>query len=271
MPNTERECSSCGRTFRGHEARCQRCRYTERECSSCGRTWRGIGTRCQRCQRAERECSSCGRTFRGTETRCLDCAGRNQPRECSSCGRTFTGAHAKCSACRAIGRECASCGRTFRGSRARCGFCQRTERECPSCGRAFRGNNTQCSACRRSAADPERLAAKARRENNSRRARRIGAQVTGPVSAADYAAVIASGPCVYCGAEATTADHIRPLRHGGREAADNLAPACRPCNSGKGAKLLTQWRPERVRRGVASSAAVAAEYERQVSQLEAAS
>lgn len=41
-------------------------------------------------------------------------------------------------------------------------------------------------------------------------------------------------PCVYCGAPADTADHRRPLAHGGT-LADGLVPACRACNSWRGA------------------------------------
>ncbi len=48
-----------------------------------------------------------------------------------------------------------------------------------------------------------------------------------------YVEVIRRDPCVYCGAPSDTIDHIVPISVGGRNHWSNLAPACRPCNSGK--------------------------------------
>jgi 5-methylcytosine-specific restriction protein A len=42
------------------------------------------------------------------------------------------------------------------------------------------------------------------------------------------------GRCHYCGAEATTADHVIPKYRGGTDEPSNLVAACRPCNSAKG-------------------------------------
>lgn len=49
--------------------------------------------------------------------------------------------------------------------------------------------------------------------------------------------------CAYCGtAPATTLDHIVSVLRGGDTSAENVAPACRSCNSSKGPKaLLWQW------------------------------
>lgn len=48
--------------------------------------------------------------------------------------------------------------------------------------------------------------------------------------------------CVYCGAAAPEAllqiDHVKPLAEGGDDNILNLATACTPCNSGKGAREL---------------------------------
>jgi 5-methylcytosine-specific restriction endonuclease McrA len=53
---------------------------------------------------------------------------------------------------------------------------------------------------------------------------------------------IVQRPCVYCGAtENITIDHIVPLSRGGKHEADNLTPACFPCNSSKCDRLLTEW------------------------------
>ena len=101
-------------------------------------------------------------------------------------------------------------------------------------------------------------------QHNSRRARKLAAEVSGPVPASVYAAVLMSGPCVYCGAGATSVDHVRPLARGGCEVAGNLVPACGSCNRSKNDRLLTEWRPDRVMYAISTSALVAAEYARQL-------
>ena len=46
--------------------------------------------------------------------------------------------------------------------------------------------------------------------------------------------------CVYCGARSDlTLDHVVPLSKGGSNELENLATACRPCNSSKGARVLS--------------------------------
>lgn len=48
--------------------------------------------------------------------------------------------------------------------------------------------------------------------------------------------------CVYCGSEQDlTVDHILPLSRGGNNQLDNLATACRCCNSSKNNKTPEEW------------------------------
>lgn len=52
------------------------------------------------------------------------------------------------------------------------------------------------------------------------------------------------GECAYCGrtmrrGEHLTRDHLEPVKEGGTTTQDNIIPACRSCNSAKGA---TEWR-----------------------------
>jgi 5-methylcytosine-specific restriction endonuclease McrA len=48
--------------------------------------------------------------------------------------------------------------------------------------------------------------------------------------------------CAYCQTNlATEIDHVVPIARGGRDAPDNVLPACRGCNASKGAKLLSEW------------------------------
>ena len=50
--------------------------------------------------------------------------------------------------------------------------------------------------------------------------------------------------CQYCGAMATTLDHITPRSRGGRNEWSNLVASCVQCNSKKGARLLKECRGE---------------------------
>jgi len=47
--------------------------------------------------------------------------------------------------------------------------------------------------------------------------------------------------CFYCDDFPTTVDHVVPLIHGGTNHQENLVPCCRPCNSSKHDKLLSEW------------------------------
>lgn len=49
--------------------------------------------------------------------------------------------------------------------------------------------------------------------------------------------------CLYCGelCSELTIDHVKPRAAGGSHAPENLAPACRSCNSSKGARPLAVW------------------------------
>lgn len=263
MP-TERECADCGRTFRGVSRKCGPCWATDRKCENCGAAYRGNHAQCRTCLAIERECTECGRTFRGMTVRCFGCQATE--RQCVDCGRTYQGRRDKCPACCSVERECESCGRSWRGTNRKCAECRSVERECESCGRTFQGTSRKCSACWLSALPLETRQARRRTANNSRRARLIAAQIAGPVSSAEYAAILAAGPCVYCGADAEHVDHVRPLSRGGWEHPANLVPACAWCNTSKGDRLLTEWRPDRVAHGVAHSPKVSAEYNRLTSE-----
>ena len=88
--------------------------------------------------------------------------------------------------------------------------------------------------------NPERRALK-----EQRRRARLRANDVREVTATDLATLLrrAGGCCAYCGKRAVlTIDHIIPIARGGRHAIGNLTPACGPCNSSKGARLLVEWR-----------------------------
>ncbi len=49
--------------------------------------------------------------------------------------------------------------------------------------------------------------------------------------------------CAYCFSESSALemDHVVPVSKGGAHSIENIVPACRSCNAGKGPKLLTEW------------------------------
>ena len=59
------------------------------------------------------------------------------------------------------------------------------------------------------------------------------------------AALLAGGAvCIWCGAEATTADHVPPLKaFAAGQWQGELLPACQRCNSGRRAERATMKKP----------------------------
>jgi hypothetical protein len=51
------------------------------------------------------------------------------------------------------------------------------------------------------------------------------------------------GVCAYCRASGVPLqrDCVLPIAHGGRYTLDNIAPACRPCNTSKWDQEVTGW------------------------------
>ncbi len=113
-------------------------------------------------------------------------------------------------------------------------------------------------ACRWRTANPERKRAndKAYRAANperhraatiQRRARKRGAITA--LTAAEWEAILeaAGHACIYCGSqEQITQDHLTPLARAGEHTAENVAPACLPCNQRKGVKDTAEFLEEAV-------------------------
>lgn len=52
-----------------------------------------------------------------------------------------------------------------------------------------------------------------------------------------------AGPCFYCGSSIAIAlDHVIPISRGGNHSIGNLVSACKPCNSSKRDKFITEWK-----------------------------
>ena len=92
------------------------------------------------------------------------------------------------------------------------------------------------------AANPEQTRATQRKALHRRRALLAGTESPG-VSPAEWAAVVEffDGCCAYCGKPGAELDHVIPISRGGRDALDNVQPACRKCNASKNSKLLDEW------------------------------
>lgn len=54
--------------------------------------------------------------------------------------------------------------------------------------------------------------------------------------------------CTYCGAPATSWDHVQPLHWGGADHPSNMVPACWPCNKRKGDQPAEVWRMSQAER-----------------------
>jgi HNH endonuclease len=273
---SERECVTCGKAFRGRERLCYECKATDRPCKVCGKVFRGVKRTCEACRGTERLCIRCGQEFRGTKNTCPSCAATK--RQCTVCGRTFPGTAYTCPQCTATDRECTVCGKPFHSYHRVCRMCRAGNRTCKSCGRQFRGDQTECAKCRyaeRKCVTCGRIfrshcylecgtcSGRTYTTNSRRRARRLAAQINGPLPRQIYVQILSSGPCVYCGAPADTIDHVRPLAAGGNETEDNLVPACERCNKSKNAKLLIHWDLEHVAYGAEHSFLVMKELERE--------
>ena len=80
----------------------------------------------------------------------------------------------------------------------------------------------------------------------ARRRARLASVLT-TLTAAEWEAILeaAGHACIYCGShEPPTMDHLTPLARGGEHTAENVAPACLPCNQSKGAKVVAEFLSE---------------------------
>lgn len=107
--------------------------------------------------------------------------------------------------------------------------------------KAWRDANTERSrqgAKAWQAANPERM-----RASNARRRARL-ASVRSTLTAEEWEAILeaAGYACIYCGcSNRLEQDHLTPISKGGEHTAENVAPACKPCNSSKGTKTAAEF------------------------------
>lgn len=75
-----------------------------------------------------------------------------------------------------------------------------------------------------------------------RRRARLRDGVSPGVSPAQWATIVEyfGHACAYClrRDRKLEREHVEPIARGGRDEPDNVVPACRPCNTSKGARTL---------------------------------
>jgi 5-methylcytosine-specific restriction endonuclease McrA len=98
-----------------------------------------------------------------------------------------------------------------------------------------------------SKANREKINAYARAWRAANRPRSADYRKGGPV-AIEYARIISSDPCVYCGNPSTAIDHVTAVANGGKGDWMNLAPICKSCNSSKNSKDVLHFLMYRMNR-----------------------
>lgn len=77
-------------------------------------------------------------------------------------------------------------------------------------------------------------------KDREKKSRRRAASIDGTLTAEQWREICArhDSRCAYCGGapETLEMDHVVALSRGGTHTADNIVPACKPCNSAKGAR-----------------------------------
>lgn len=146
-------------------------------------------------------------------------------------------------------RSCRHCGEVVPSGRRRDAVtCDR------KCNDLWRSRNVDRSEYLESTKERRADAARAWRLANPARARslvhrRRSLLKTGAVSDRDWQRLVNrfGGKCAYCGIDAPmTMDHVVPVSRGGSNTIGNILPACKPCNSSKHARVLTEWRARKL-------------------------
>ena len=94
-------------------------------------------------------------------------------------------------------------------------------------------------------AHPEKRREQGRRVAATRRARI--AQVLCTLTKQEWETILemAGRACIYCGSQGRLSqDHLIPISRGGPHTAENVVPACMPCNISKGAQAVGEFLKE---------------------------
>lgn len=202
---------------------------TPTECLVCGASLaeRKHGARCcsDACQQRMR-----GRIKRGEDPR------DPEPRACRRCGEPIKKQH--WTSVRFCSKRCSENYWSLHYVKLRRPIIQR---KCLSCAADIPpAASLRKKYCNKKCAGRNRSPEVVFRYVNARRARLVGAAARPLPKRVLRQLRMAS--CTYCGGPGGTVDHVIPLSRGGAHAEGNLVPACKPCNSSKGDKLLIEWR-----------------------------
>lgn len=247
MPHPTRTCPRCRKPYSSSQSACADCLNAAKRAKRATR----------RAARPDVPCVVCGGIFKPSSTRNVTCSGacqlmnarrlRGTPElaeiACAHCGSAFMPGRADVTHCSV---RCKERHRhsvrwqspEYRAFRARyfLGYRALNRDALVQASREWRESNREHHreiSRAWSRGNPARNALTKHR----RRARKKGAQVVA-VSTVSVAEKIRywGGKCWMCLAPADTLDHVKPLAAGGYHMLANLRPACRSCNSSKGAK-----------------------------------
>lgn len=112
---------------------------------------------------------------------------------------------------------------------------KQSQKRCPKCKALYRTDRYLCPTCA--------ISVPKAKDTRVQDGRRTPVRIRYP---AEYwrnrKIVLVDDPlCVYCGAEATTVDHVIAPRKGGTHEVENLVPSCQPCNSSKKDTPVAEW------------------------------
>jgi len=154
---------------------------------------------------------------------------------------------------------CTSC-RICRSHRKTAGPTQRERRAkrviglawCRDCEQWLSINSVRGGRCRacQNKKDRERYATDADYRNERRQHSHARKRGVAKIPLVGQAVIMEDfdGRCAYCGAPATTWDHIKPVSQGGETTPGNIVPACQSCNSSKKDKNVWAWIMDNERR-----------------------
>lgn len=247
MPHLTRSCPRCSEPYSGSQSACAGCLNAAKRakraasiaarpvfpCVTCGESFRPSSTRNKTCSAACQQLHA--RRIRGipdlVETACAHCSSVFMPTRSDA---TYCSVRCKDRYRHSVRWQ--SPGYRALKGRYIIAYHDRNKTVRNEAARQWRAANREHHreiSRAWSRANPARNALATQR----RRARKKGTQVC-VITAASVAEKIKywGGKCWMCLAAADTLDHVKPLAAGGYHMLANLRPACRSCNSSKGAK-----------------------------------
>lgn len=158
-------------------------------------------------------------------------------KKCSVCGvaKSYDDFHKKSCSADGLRAQCKPCRRL-----QALDYAKRNPEKVKAASRRWANNNR--ARCNANHAKYIKNNPQLNRDKSSRRRARVKQNGIFAISKKELQRLYAS-PCFSCGSSAQiTMDHIIPIDRGGTHSIGNLMPLCRPCNSSKHDRTLTEWK-----------------------------